>query len=343
MKQVFFATAHPHEDDDGTIYNLSVGYDKKIGLAYLITMLPPSIGETDEKPLNGGKVIATIRASSQQTYSHSFGMTQKYFIFIQQPLTVNLWKLAASRFIGWSILETFAWNPKKDVNFSVISRDTGEIILNIKADPFFFFHVVNAYDDDNEIVLDLCCYRDAQIFHQLYLEEARDIQPEKNAQYFTAQLRRYRLPIVSGQTEVSKLEKEASGQDYEILSDVCFDLPRINDKYNRLRHRYVYGACSRDNNIDGLLLSKLVKVDVETKESLIWAEEDNIVSEPVFVAAPDGQQEDDGVVLSSVYDSMKDNSFLLVLDARTFTEVARAEVPLRFAPSFHGRFFAPTA
>lgn len=344
VKQIFFATAHPHEDDDGSIYNLSVGYDKKVGLAYLITMLPPRTDEDleDEKPLNGGKVIATIPASRQQTYTHSFGMTQKYFIFIQQPLTVNLWKLAASRFVGWSILETFAWNSTKGVNFVVISRESGEVVLTIKAEPFFFFHVVNAYDDNNQIVLDICCYQDSQIFHQLYLQETRKTytHPEKSA--FISQLRRYRLPVKLDQSEVVTLQKEASGLDYEVLSDVCFDLPRINEKHNRLRHRYVYGACSADDKIDGLLLDKLIKVDVETKESLVWSEEGCLVSEPVFVAAPDSQEEDDGVVLSSVYHAINDNSYLLVLDARTFTELARAEVPLRFAPSFHGRFVPPT-
>lgn len=341
VKQIFFATAHPHEEDDGSTYNLSVGYDRKDGLAYLITMLPPSSGNTDgEKPLDGGKVIATIPASHQQTYTHSFGMTKKYFIFIQQPLTVNLWKLAASRFVGWSILDTFTWNRTKRVNFVVISRETGEIILTVKAEPFFFFHVVNAYDYNEQIVVDICCYPDSEVFHQLYLEEIRTTQSTLNA--FTSQLRRYRLPIDLDRPEIVTLQKEESGFDYELLSDICFDLPRINDKHNRLRHRYVYGACSTDNEINGLLLYKLIKVDVETKENLVWCEEGCLVSEPVFISAPESQEEDDGVVLSSVYDTTNDNSFLLVLDACTFTELARAEVPLRFAPSFHARFVPRT-
>jgi carotenoid cleavage dioxygenase-like enzyme len=340
-KRIFFATAHPHEDDDGSVYNFSVGYDKKNGLAYLITMLPPRTSDI-EKPLDESKVITSIPASRQQIYTHSFGMTQKYFIFIQQPLTVNLWKLAASRFVGWSILETFAWNPTKGMSFVVISRENGEVVLTIKVEPFFFFHIANAYDENNQIVMDICCYPDAQIFYSLYLEETRnpDISHVKNSSTFTSQLRRYRLPIDLGHPVVT-LPKEASGLDYEVLSDMCLDLPRINEKHNRLRHRYVYATCSENDVIDGLLLAKLIKVDVETKENLVWHEEGCLVSEPVFISAPDSQKEDDGVVLSSVYDTNNDNSFLLVLDAVTFTELARAEVPLRFAPSFHGRFIPP--
>jgi carotenoid cleavage dioxygenase-like enzyme len=45
------------------------------------------------------------------------------------------------------------------------------------------------------------------------------------------------------------------------------------------------------------------------------------------------------VVLSVVLDGEKGNSFLLVLDAKTFTEQARAEVPQHIPFGFHGEFF----
>ena len=101
----------------------------------------------------------------------------------------------------------------------------------------------------------------------------------------------------------------------------------------------MYGACGSDENVNDVLIYKLIKADVETRENLIWSEDKCLVSEPLFIPAPDAQEEDDGVVMSSVYDPVKDYSFLLVLDARLFTELARAVVPLRFAPSIHGRFF----
>lgn len=333
------ATAHPHEDDDGSVYNLGLGYDKEKGLVHLITLLPASNGDTkSEQSQNEGKIIAKIPATYQYSYSHSFGMTKKYFIVIQQPMTVNVWKLAVSRFVGWNIIDAFSWNDEMGVEFVVISRESGEVVLTLKSEPFFFFHTVNAYDDGNEIVFDVCCYSDADFFYHFYLQEIRERVPSDKGSPM-AQLRRYRLPT---DLKVSKatLQKQQSGLDHEVLSDVCLDLPRINEKYMRLRHRYVYGACSGNDNIDNLLIHKLIKVDVETKESLIWSEDKCLVSEPVFIPSPDSQEEDDGVVISTVYDPVKDSSFLLVLDARSFTELARAEVPLRFAPSFHGRFFS---
>ena len=50
-------------------------------------------------------------------------------------------------------------------------------------------------------------------------------------------------------------------------------------------------------------------------------------SEPVFVPNPEGVDEDDGVILSNVVCSKPDqHPFLLILDAKTFKETARAEV-----------------
>jgi len=45
------------------------------------------------------------------------------------------------------------------------------------------------------------------------------------------------------------------------------------------------------------------------------------------VKNPEGTDEDDGVILSSVVNVNADDPvFLLILDAKTFTEIARAEV-----------------
>lgn len=58
------------------------------------------------------------------------------------------------------------------------------------------------------------------------------------------------------------------------------------------------------------------------------------------MAAPGaaGKDEDEGVILSVVLDSGKGKSFLLVLDAASFTEVARVELPHHIPFGFHGTF-----
>jgi carotenoid cleavage dioxygenase-like enzyme len=57
----------------------------------------------------------------------------------------------------------------------------------------------------------------------------------------------------------------------------------------------------------------------------------------VFVAAP-AANEDDGVILSVVLDTRQAASFLLILDASTFRELARADAPHHIPFGFHGNY-----
>ncbi|MED6240919.1 hypothetical protein ATANTOWER_031838 [Ataeniobius toweri] len=72
---------------------------------------------------------------------------------------------------------------------------------------------------------------------------------------------------------------------------------------------------------------------------IFWEEENCWPSEPVFVPRPNGESEDDGVVLSSVINSNPGQSgFLVILDGRTFKEVARAYVNTELYKDMHGIF-----
>ena len=75
---------------------------------------------------------------------------------------------------------------------------------------------------------------------------------------------------------------------------------------------------------------KLIKLNVESGQALKWVgKAGQFPSEPIFIARPDAQNEDDGVVVSIVLDTTLSSpkSFLLVLDAASFHELARVEVP----------------
>ena len=58
----------------------------------------------------------------------------------------------------------------------------------------------------------------------------------------------------------------------------------------------------------------------------------------MFVARPQAEGEDDGVLLSVVLDAAAETSFLLVLDAADLNEIARARVPHHIPFGFHGQF-----
>jgi carotenoid cleavage dioxygenase-like enzyme len=119
------------------------------------------------------------------------------------------------------------------------------------------------------------------------------------------------------------------------------EFPTIDYRRNGREHRYVYCAETRH---DGPLPSHLAKVDTERGPGYAdrWSAPDCYPGEPVFVPAAREGQEDDGVVLSLVLDTDADCTFLLVLDAGSFRELARARLPHRLPFAFHGEFYGPT-
>ena len=77
----------------------------------------------------------------------------------------------------------------------------------------------------------------------------------------------------------------------------------------------------------------------ERKEVLEWSENGCSPGEPVFIAAPGSKEEDEGVVLTVVLDHIHNDSFLLILDGKSFKEIGRARAPHLIPAGFHGQFF----
>jgi carotenoid cleavage dioxygenase-like enzyme len=302
-----FATAHPHLDGvSGNMINLSAKFGPSSSQSFF-QIEPNTMVQ---------KRIAKLKRK-HPTYQHSFGMSGRWLIFTEFPLSVNPLDILRT---GRPFIENFEYRPEAGTRITLIDRETGEIGGEWQAEPGFCFHHVNAYEDGDDVVVDLCRFEDASIVENLYLDKIRDgaIPYEANAY-----LHRYILRPGAERAEEHR------------LSDEPFELPRINYRANNCKpYTYAYGiGLSNDAPLD-----RLVKIDVTCGESTVWSEPNCLVGEPVFVAAPDATAEDDGVLLSLVLDGTKERSMLLVLDAGDMTELARAEISRAVPPGFHGNF-----
>ena len=103
------------------------------------------------------------------------------------------------------------------------------------------------------------------------------------------------------------------------------------------RPRYVYAprVGSGDAFTDAVL-----QIDTVSNAQRVWERPDESPGEAIFVPRPDGHDETDGVVLFASMDTRAQRSALVVLDAATFTELARAWVPALLPIGFHGQFWA---
>ncbi len=305
-------TAHPHYDP-----HLHTGINYLAHLSGKSSYNVYAITEGDRQR----RLLGTI-PTEEPAYMHSFGMTEHYVVLAEYPLVVNPLSMLLS---GKPFIENYHWKPERGTHFLVLDKRDGSLVGRYESEPFFAFHHVNAFERENEVVVDLSAYPDATIIQDLYLENL--IGPDSRA-VSDGQLRRYRIPLggaISG---------------YDVLSEESFDLPRINYAQSNGRdYRFAYGASRRKETLDDFQ-HQLVKVDVHTRETQRWFEEDCYPGEAIFVAAPDATGEDEGVLLSVVLDGKKGTSFLLVLDATSFRELARASVPHHIPFSFHGMYSA---
>jgi beta,beta-carotene 9',10'-dioxygenase len=303
-------TAHPHFDAKRQlIYNFEIAFGRKT--LYRFTRMVPGS--------HSRSVVAEIE-TREPAYTHSFAMSERTLILAEFPLVTKPLRLLLS---GRPFIETYRWSPARGVRFTVIDKETGAIVRRAESGPCFCFHHVNAYEEDGALVLDLVAFKDARIIDVLYLASLRagNALPE-------GLLTRFAIPL--GEGPVTQ----------KILSSVTTELPRIN--YRRFagrRHRYVWSACAAS----GGFLDSLVKQDVETANPAVWCEKDAFPGEPVFVEAPNAGAEDEGVLLSVVLDGEKRRSFLLVLDAATMLERARAYAPHVIPFGFHGNYFPNAA
>ncbi len=268
------------------------------------------------------KVIARIPVK-EPAYMHSFALTENYVVFTEFPLVIKPLDLITK---GKPFIQNFTWQPQRGTRFIVVDRHSGKQVLESFTKPFFGFHHANAYEKEGKIEIDIVTYNDANII----TSDSLHIGSDEILESYSSPLERFSLSLKTGEIY------------FDVLSSENLEFPRINEIFDGRPHRYIYAAGFKGSapNKEELLDSEsLWKIDVETKKTGKWAEKNCSPGEPVFVPAPQANGEDDGVVLSVVIDRGQKDSFLLILDGKTFKEIGRARTPHLIPQGFHGQYF----
>jgi carotenoid cleavage dioxygenase-like enzyme len=310
------ACAHPVVDPEtGATVNLYVRFGRDT--EYVFTRLPA--GETARE------VVGTV-SLEKPVYVHSFALTPDYVVLAACPLVVDLFGLLRPGGHD-NFLDALDWRPERGARFVVLSRDSGEVVATPTAPPFFTFHHANAFRRGDDLVVDLVAFEDASVVSDLALA---DLQAG-SVRTLDGDLRRYRVPLDGGRAT------------HDPIATGGLSLPRFDERRRGQPYRYVYAT--RSGGEDGAP-NHLVRVDCQRGAVETWAADGTFCGEPVFVPAPDSEagargevDGPNGVVLSVVLDANREQSFLLVLDAATFTERARAWLPHVLPFDFHGQFY----
>ncbi|HEX2313095.1 MAG TPA: carotenoid oxygenase family protein, partial [Thermomonospora sp.] len=261
-------TAHPHFDAAGSMITLQVHFG--VRSSYRLYRHTPT----------GFRLLARIPVR-QPAYVHSFALTERHIVLAEAPFRIRPLELATAR---RPFIENYRWLPEQGTTFLVVDRHTGRLTGRWQAGPMFCFHHVNAYDDPSgDIVVDLCAYEDPSIIDATYLDT----------------LHEGRTPIPAGRLRRYRLRPGGATQE-ETVSPTPFEWPRVNYRaVNSRPYRYAYGAGTVH---DGVPAPAITKLDLSDGSAIHWHDRDHHPGEPVFVPGPGRRGEDDGVLLSVVFD-----------------------------------------
>ena len=304
---------------------------------------------TNDVDVSDRTIVASFASEDGIPYFHSFGISKNYAVLVLQPLRVDALDLPKT--VEKGFLRGMQHVDKTRI--VVVDLHSQEIVLDQSIDEkIYFYHSISTAELTNEngqleVSLRLCAYKTPDQLtgeHQfMRLEQAR-------------QGRDYRNKIHKGGLfcdVVCNLEEQSVTADWKEDIKQGFELPVT--RYSRSwkddffhpssvknpserphpRYTYAFGAYalgSSDYDSWGLF-----KFDLEeNKVAGCYSQDSVYISEPAFVADPNGQDEDDGVLVTHAYFGREQETKLLVLDAKTMKILAEASTESRAPLDFHG-------
>lgn len=264
-------------------------------------------------------------------FIHDFAITPNYCLFFQNPVSFNpLPFLAGFRTAG----ECIQFYPERSTRIIVVPRRADAPI----PEPFdvqagFVFHHANAFEQGNELIIDSICYAKLP---------SVDPQADYRQTDFDAlppgQLWRFWLDLNSGSVEK------------ELLEPRCCEFPSLHPAKVGRAYRYAYLGAAH-HPIGNAPLQAILKLDLETGDRCLWsAAPRGYVSEPIFV--PRSHQsyrnglptatvigaEDDGWVLTLIFNAESERSELVILEATNLQPVATLKLKHHVPYGLHGSF-----
>ncbi|MEM9039329.1 MAG: carotenoid oxygenase family protein [Actinomycetota bacterium] len=279
-------------------------------LAFGYSMMEPHL--TYLRVSADGRLVQTENITvGGPTMMHDFNTTENHVIFMDLPAVFDI----ALALKGEMPIR---WSDDYPARLGVMPRTgTDADVTWYEIEPCYVFHPMNAYESGDRIVLDV-----ARLPH-IWRDGPMDF-PEPA-------LHRWTIDTSSGRVAEEQVD------------DLPAEFPRVPDALVGLEHRYGYmmgnageSAFNEPMSANGALL----KYDRETGErTRIDVGRGRLPGEASFVPRDGATAEDDGYLMTYVYDAERDASDFVVYDASTMSDEPIGSVALPRVPfGFHGNW-----
>ena len=235
---------------------------------------------------------------------HDFAVTSDHVVFMDLPVVRD--PEAAGGL-------PYRWDPDHGARLGVMAR-SGSDVQWFEIDPCYVFHTINACEMFGRITLDACRYESVW-------------GTSSNRFDVPAMVHRWSLGLGDGSVRE------------ETLFDVRCDFPRIDERLLGRPNRYAYVTTLVDEETGSVSHGhRVVRLDLVagTSEHHHFGPS-RYASEAVFVPRHADAEEDEGYVLTVVYDADRHGSEVVILaaDAVGSGPLATVTLPNRVPYGFH--------
>ncbi|MTJ11870.1 Apocarotenoid-15,15'-oxygenase [Anabaena sp. UHCC 0187] len=304
-------SAHPRIDPNGTLVNFAI----KPGPSTTISIFELNIkGEITSKQNHSVSGFCFI---------HDFVITENYCIFFQNPVSFNPLAFALGISSAAQCIKVQKNQPTKIIIIPRTGKTQTEQVKVLETQAGFIFHHVNAFEMENEIIIDSICY-----------ESLTDVEP--NSDYRETDFE----SNSPGQIWRFNLNLSENKVQNQLIDNRACEFPTIHPNNVGKAYRYVYAAAAHHATVNAPLQA-IFKLDFKSGKKQLWsAAPRGFVGEPIFVPKVNSQQEDDGWLIAVVYDAENHRSDVVILDAVNLEKGAIAKLHLKHHIPYglHGSF-----
>ena len=242
---------------------------------------------------------------------HECAITKNYMLVFDLSVVFDLYELGRGYF-------PMSWDDNHQSRIGLLSRNgDSNNVQWFDIDRTYFFHTFNAHEDSNgNVIVTAAAY--GRLFDTDWNGPFTESPP---------QLTKWELNTKSGHATSTSLD------------DRFVEFPRINPKLVGKLNQYAYALAS--SNLKEPDFNEIVKYDLKNDTSEVYGYgSGKFGAEPVFVPAEGAQSEDEGYLLSLVYNQETDNSDLIILNAKEPKSgpLATVHLPQRVPFGFHGEW-----
>lgn len=304
-------SAHPHRvESRKALYNFGLRYGKQTQID-LFTL--PDTGPARRLgalPLDHPVMV------------HDFIASDNHLIFFIAPVSISIWR----HMVGFGdFADKLKWSPALGTEVIIVPIDRPDQPIRFSVEAFFASHFAGAYEEDGHLVIDYIHYPDISLI--TVLEDGLGMTWTDKSRHVHGALHRARINIAHRTFTTTP------------RWDGLCEFPHINPAREGGKYQVIWlqTACY----IEDCLRSEISRIDENGGVITYTLPPGQFCSEPVPVM-PLHSREDEGSILTLVYDCHDQKSHILILDATDLVEQARIQLSQVIPLTFHGSWVGET-